>query len=265
MKKEYRSPLISNPLRSPAQSIEEEMNRVFVEEVIPYIAYPVLFSLWAIWSWGYWLEVIEPGNPMVITVVALGTIIYSCFRMIKTRERLNSLRLGRDGEKAVGQTLEGLRKYGYRIFHDMVGDGFNLDHVIVCERGVYSIETKTRSKPKRGSCRIIYDRNGLSMNGMKKHDMDTVVQAKAQKRWLERLIKNVSGVNVTVLPVVLFPGWFVENREGNIKHKVWVLEIKALPAYIRNQPQILTAEQVNIIAKGISGYIRDTYEQIPNR
>ena len=65
-----------------------------------------------------------------------------------------------DWERAVGQTLEALRRKGYRVFHDLIGEGFNLDHVIISEHGVFSVETKTYSKPAKGGCKIIYNGDG---------------------------------------------------------------------------------------------------------
>jgi hypothetical protein len=69
------------------------------------------------------------------------------------RKRIKELRLGRDGEKIVAEQLECLRESGAQVFHDVPGDGFNLDHVVISNHGIYAIETKTgywnlrRSRP----------------------------------------------------------------------------------------------------------------------
>jgi hypothetical protein len=47
----------------------------------------------------------------------------------------------------VGQFLERLRDDGARVFHDVPGEGFNLDHVVISPHGLCAIETKTYSKP----------------------------------------------------------------------------------------------------------------------
>lgn len=46
--------------------------------------------------------------------------------------------------------------------------------------------------------------------------------------------------------VVVFPGWFVEQRgpRGN----VWVLEPKALPAFIENAPAMIAPSDVELAA-----------------
>jgi hypothetical protein len=58
---------------------------------------------------------------------------------------MRTLRQGIEGEKAVGQFLERLREQRYQVFHDLVGDGFNVDHVLIGPAGVFTIETKTSS------------------------------------------------------------------------------------------------------------------------
>jgi hypothetical protein len=61
-----------------------------------------------------------------------------------------NLRLGLEGERTVGHALEELRVYGYQVFHDIPGNKFNIDHVIAGPAGIFTIETKTRSKPGDG-------------------------------------------------------------------------------------------------------------------
>ena len=42
--------------------------------------------------------------------------------------------------------LQRLRADGAQIFHDVPADGFNLDHVVVADKGIFVIETKTWSR-----------------------------------------------------------------------------------------------------------------------
>jgi hypothetical protein len=43
--------------------------------------------------------------------------------------------------------LEGLREGGASVFHDVPGEGFNLDHAVIARSGILVIDTKTCSKP----------------------------------------------------------------------------------------------------------------------
>ena len=60
---------------------------------------------------------------------------------------MESIKLGRDGERVVAEHLQQLVGAGWRVFHDIQGDGFNIDHVVIGAGGISAVETKTRSKP----------------------------------------------------------------------------------------------------------------------
>ena len=259
-KKQKKSPLKKNPLRTPGQSLDEEIQKILDEEVLPYILFPIIMILFAFWDWLIWLHIIKIPNPVLMTIVVIGISIYCFFKIIKLRKKIRAYRLGRDGERAVGQTLDNLKNSGYKIFHDLIGDNFNLDHLIVCEHGIFSIETKTYLKPEKGECRIVFDEDGLSINGYKS-GKKIINQVKAQKKWIENKVFNLTGIKTTVKPVIVFPGWYIENR---IKRSdIWILEPKALPTYIANSPKILPQDKVKLISNHISNYIRTTYNKEP--
>lgn len=258
MEKKTKSPLTNNPLRTPGQSLDSEIQRVLDGDVTSYMLFPMVFIAWAVWSWLEWYEVIQSPHPIIVTITAIVLSAYSFFKLVRIKKRLKSLRLGRDGERAVGQTLEALRRKGYRVFHDLIGDGFNLDHVIICEKGAYAIETKTRSKPAKGRCEIIYNEDGISINGSAP-DNKMLIQAKAQKKWLEKTISELTGIKLMVIPVVVFPGWYIKDNREEKRDRVWVLEPKALPAYIDNQSNVISGEQVRLIANHISIHNRAAY------
>ena len=252
MHKESKSPLKNNPLRTPGQSLDEEIQRLLDDKVDLYILVPLMFIVMAFWSWVVWYFGIRIITPIVLTIIAIVLSIYCAIKLVKFKNLLKSLRLGRDGERAVGQSLDTLRRKGYRIIHDLIGNGFNLDHVIICEKGAYTVETKTRSKPTKGSCEIIYDDEGISINKYIS-DNKMLIQAKAQKKWLEKTIVELAGIKLKVIPVVVFPGWFIkDSRDKERGNNVWVLEPKALPAFIDKQPNIISEEQVRLIANHLS-------------
>ena len=52
-----------------------------------------------------------------------------CFSWLVPKAR--ALVLGERGELVVAEQLEELRADGFRCFHDIVQNGFNIDHVVV--------------------------------------------------------------------------------------------------------------------------------------
>ena len=104
MKKQTKSPLKSSPLRIPGQSLDEEIQKVLDEEVSSYLLLPLIMILFMILNWLLWYQIIQIPNPIITTFFVIGLSIYSFFKMLKVRKRIRALRLGRDGERAVGQT-----------------------------------------------------------------------------------------------------------------------------------------------------------------
>jgi hypothetical protein len=206
---------------------------------------------------GYeWWRVLftQPPSPWIMTIAALVALAYFGWQIRRWLPRMKQLRQAIEGERVVGQYLEHLRADGYQVFHDVVGEGFNLDHVVVGPAGVFTVETKTWSKPARGEPRLDFDGEKVLAAGYEP-ERDPVVQAKAQAAWLRQLIEDSTGRRVFVRPVVVFPGWFVKQTEGSTR-EVWVLEPKALPGFLAHEAPRLGAEDVKLIGYHLSRYIR---------
>lgn len=245
-----KSPLKAVPLHNPGQSLDEEIQRVLDDKFAPYALAMIASIVFAVLEWWRWYMNLLP-NPMIYSLMALIVTPVCFYKLIKTRKFLRQLRLGRDGEKAVGQYLEELRVKGHRVLHDIVGDGFNVDHVIFSPKGIFVIETKTINKPKKGEARIFVSDEKLLLNG-NTMERDPVVQAKAAARWIADLLKESTGKKFHVKPVVVFPGWFVEGRRLD----AWVLNPKALPTFIDNEKPVIKPEDVQLATYHVARYIR---------
>jgi hypothetical protein len=195
-----------------------------------------------------------PPKPMLFTVVALLLLAYLAWRFMRLWPRFRRIAVGIEGERVVGQFLERLRDQGYQVFHDVVGETFNLDHVVIGPAGALTIETKVRRKPANGSAKITFDGERILIDGFAP-DRDPVVQAKAQAAWLQQVLADSTGRKYPVRPVVVFPGWFIEQRPGSTG-RVWVLEPKALPKFLAHQPAVLSPEDVKLASYHLSRLIR---------
>lgn len=152
MKSAKKSPLKSKPLRTPGQSLDERKIDVMLDQM----AAPLIIAFFAILLAGdeWWRYLYpRPVNPLWSTLIAFLAVLYASWKIWRTLPILRRLRLASEGEKVVGQFLERLRESGYQIFHDVVGENFNLDHVNVGPGRSANIETKTRSKPTQGNAR----------------------------------------------------------------------------------------------------------------
>ncbi len=247
-----KSPLKDKPLRHAGQSLEEERRLLIDDKIETPMLLALVFVLAAgLEWWRYWQDM-KP-SPALFTIAAVTVVLWSAWRVRRLRSRLKALKQGIEGEKAVGQFLERLRSTGYDVFHDIVAPGFNIDHVLIGPGGVFSIETKTWSKPARGDARIQFDGERLMVNGFQP-DRDPIVQAKAQATWLRNQLAESTGRTLDVHPVVLFPGWFIESPTGN--REIWVLEPKALPTFLANSPRRLELSDVKLASYHLSRFIR---------
>lgn len=126
---ELRSPIKAPPLRLPGQSLQAEIEALISEGVIPYFVAAMLLVFAAALEWIGALRH-APRQPWLYTVMAALAGAGFAWRLVRVRARVRLLKLGRDGELAVGQFLEGLRVSGARVFHNIPGGDFNLDHVV---------------------------------------------------------------------------------------------------------------------------------------
>ena len=251
---ERRSPLKEKPLRNPGQSLDEQINRIEQDQVGYYIVLAILVMILPIWAWlDYLLK--NPSPPIGVTIMSAVLLIYFVYRIRNARAKIALLKLGRDGERVVAETLDELRKDGAVIFHDILGDGFNIDHTLLTRQGVYVIETKTWSKLPKS--RVSYDGKVLLVDG-KSPDRDPLTQAAALADWLQKELQKSTGKYFFVRPVVVFPGWFVESTNTALSGPVWVLNPKALPTFVRHEAAKMSEDDLRLAAYHLARLVRTT-------
>lgn len=248
-----RSPLKSQPLRLPGQSAEA-MRRRLVEDRFEAPAFvAILLTSLAGFAW---LQVLlgTSFDPWLLTAAAIAAIAFAAWRFWMIRPLSRAYRQAVAGERAVGQYLDALRERGYRVFHDVVGEGFNLDHVLIGPAGVFTVETKTWSKPAHGDARIAFDGECVKVAD-RAPDRRPVIQALAQAGWLRELLAESTGKTFPVWPVIVFPGWYVESADG-ARARLGVLSPKALPAFLGHEPGRLGDEDVRLASYHLSRFVR---------
>lgn len=249
-----KSPLKDSPLRNPGEALDQQINDLIVDKGLTYTIYIVFIGSITFMEWLRWWRDIPPA-PVVYTVIFLSVCSYFVPKIIKVRKQLKHLRQGRDGEKAVGQYLESLREAGAKVFHDIPAETFNLDHVVISSSGIYVIETKTYSKPSAGRAIVLYDGSSVQLNQKSITDKP-IVQVRAAANWLQALLQESTGRRYKIKPVVVFPGWYVEPTSEAKGSDVWVLNPRALPAFISNSKSRLGDDEVKLASFHLSRYIR---------
>lgn len=195
-------------------------------------------------------------QTIVFIVFSLGAAVCTVLAWRTAREiRLN--RLGLLGEQSVAEQLQTLLAEGYRVFHDIPGDGkWNIDHAAVGPAGVFAIETKSRTKrPGKAGERdheAVFD--GKAIRFPSGYDAEALEQARRNAKWLANMLSKSTGERVTVQPIVALPGWWVTLTANS---DVKVLSGKQVPGFIAAEPPKLSVKVIQQIAYQLEQRCRD--------
>ena len=132
--------------------------------------------------------------------------------------------------------------------------------MVIHASGIYVIETETYSRPEKCHPTITFDGKSLGFSTGIKTD-EPLVQITAGAMWLRNLIAESTGGKIHVKGVAVFPGWYIENTPEARRSEIWVLNPKALPAFIANQNPVLSPDKVHRVALHLSRYVRSCDKQ----
>lgn len=198
-------------------------------------------------------------RTVVAVTLILGICIYAIWILLKGKKTVRRLALGYECELAVGQALDLLMLKGFRVFHDLEGKKFNIDHILIGRNGVFAIETKGRSKllgtagKNKANPKVIFQ-NGV-FQFPKGYEKDWVEQAKRQAAWLKGWLSRAVGFELFVQPVIVVPGWYVETKSP---HPVKAIGSGQIDYFFdRLNVQLLTQEQMDRISYQLDQRTRD--------
>lgn len=197
----------------------------------------------------------------IVLLVLLAVILYFAARwLIKILDERYEYRIDYFGEREVGEAVEALRQKGFQVFHDVPASEaqpiFYLDHVIVGATGVFAIQTRSRV---RGTPRPGFAEHKIIFDGQKLvypwgDDFQGLEFARDRAIWLESWLAQILGRQVPVQPILVFPGWWVEEHAINT---VRVLNPKQIAATVNRNTPMLTEEQVEQVTRQLEARCRD--------
>ena len=226
-----RVPFTAKMLRPPGESlrlrIDDLVDKAADKTItcVGLIAAPVLFAI---------LSPVKTTSAKFIVYVTIPALFWIFavrvwLAMRKLRTDLRNARLGFDGERVVASELNQLLgladPYHYHAFHDFVFDmkpggertTFNIDHIAIGQKGVFVIETKARRKGLKPSAtgqenhKLVYDGAALkSPSGYR--DEKPIQQAMLSAKELRAWIREVTGFEVPVTPIVVILGWYIDRK-----------------------------------------------------
>jgi len=112
-----------------------------------------------------------------------------------------------------------------------------------------------RGRAGSGSGVIVAPDGLILTNGHVVGDAEKVSVLLSDGRQLEAFPFNDPG-NLPVRPVVLFPGWFIDDSRASRKD-LWVLEPKALSGFLAKEASVVAPEDVKLASYHLSRFIRE--------
>ena len=222
-------------LRSPGDSRRMEMERIdsTINDCLIYVGIAVAVQIIAF----TFLTAMLSGAFLTYTLgfASIVTLTFSLWYLGKLGGLIFKRSKHADGyhaERLTGDQLNILMLEGYRVFHDLQFDGFNIDHVLVGPGGVFAVETVLRRKPKSVEDPVIrFD--GEKLHWPKGRANELGIQASFDrsitlKQWLSHTLVE----KVDVQPLLLFPGWQVETES---KGRVTALGPKQVHTHLKIQ------------------------------
>lgn len=243
----------SQPLRNPGQSIDEKIERVIHDDFMTYVVLALI--LWVVVALEWTAKIMHwPRHPGIYAIAATAATAFCIFQFVRIRKRVGNLKKGRDGERDVAEILDELKRHGASVIHDIPGEKGNIDHVVICTRGVFVVETKAWSKPEDvweldfdGKCIHIPDRAP---------DAAPIVQCKAEVSDIKSLLKQSTSKIFPVRGVVVFLDWFVNRKPEARGAEIWVLNPKELAGWIRREPDNLSEADVAMATLHLKQFVK---------
>jgi len=259
-RKPRRSPLTRSLLRSPGESLRQQIDDLtwdIAAWLAVLMATPLLF--YAMYLSQLYLAGVS-ASPWIYSIVAVAAFFVCLYKLITIGNRRRYLRQGLDGELAVGQELTELLKEGMSVFHDVQCDRFNIDHVVIGSAGVFAVETKARAKLQtdRGKAGAGVKVDGDKLLFPNWTETRWIEQARRQAQWLANWLKDATGERIEVQAALALPGWFVETiRKGNV-----IVFNPRNPRFLTQAGKApLSEDQVRHITSALEYHCRDVKAQ----
>ena len=169
-------------------------------------------------SLGVLIGVFVPSLLLALLVLLLALILDYAWE-----DDIETYFLGSEGERAVAQALDKLGRPDWRVFHncqipEVSGD---IDHIVVCPKGVFCVETKTLRKDSDKIRKLRFDGEQIFRG-----DFPLPYNPFSRAKYTAKMLCNfLQGKGVAfidfVTPVVIYPGWKFDDNTLTHAHIIF--------------------------------------------
>jgi hypothetical protein len=222
-----RSPIENRPIYGAGEQLRKRVedlgDDLMASMAMLFFLGPYFVAVWALQRVDLAGVKFRFGDYLLMSgfaVLAAG-VIWRVLHHSKQRRMANA---GLKAELYTAQELNRLMAMGCTVLHDVPGEQFNIDHVVIGPRAVYAIETKSVRKPASNDAKdyfkVAYDGQRLRFPDFS--DEKRLQQTKRQADWLSSYLQQTLKRKVPVIPALALPGWWIETQGAPYSHEVRV-------------------------------------------
>ena len=216
-----RSPIENRPIYGAGEQlrkrVEAHTDEMMGGLVMLFFLGPYFLAFWALQRVDWALVSLGFGDWLLIAAFLLSTS-YAILRTFRNGKQRRMAIAGLRAELYTAQELNRLMALGCTVLHDIPGDKFNIDHVVIGPRAVYAVETKSVRKPRATDAndhfKVVYDGHSLRFPDFT--NIKKLHQTKRQAEWLSAYLRQAIGRSVPVIPALALPGWWIESGQAPV-------------------------------------------------
>ena len=242
--------------RVQGESLQEKI-RDYEFKVMEYMLLPAFYAGITLFVWYIYLAAVKIDLfcAVALSIITLVFVIRGFFKVKKTRLMLKRYRKGLEGERLVGESLNRLSNESTYVFHDIPGERFNVDHIIVSTRGIFVIETKHFN---RNQCQEFYYDGSMIYRVMKDGRKflcpKLLPQIDGEARFIEHEIERRTDTKLPVIKVAILIGSYINSTE-NFKD-YWLLNESSFVSAFQRSKEIYDASVVKLVATHIREMVK---------
>lgn len=234
----------ADALRSESHAGTSRSDRNF------YIVLGVMVLLYLVFDW-YRFMAGHPGSPVFVGLAVALILAYCVYKTVTARnyadppewDAQGGTPEGRNGEAAGGIARSGIDE---ALDHPLPCD------VIVSEHGIFAVVTKTLT----GVSGVIENLGPVIKSGDYMLLPNPVLDARTSAKRLRSALKEATGKELPVTPVIVFPGQRVEDKVKLTGNAVHVMNPEDLPSFIERQPLSISPEDKKLAESHLSAHTR---------